>query len=72
MFAYVWEHIQDEYLREFRYTAECAKLKFELETLYDNVDFEWSGFNHVLPEYIYSTLEKITEMREAELEDAFD
>ena len=39
LFASVWHKVQDEYLREFNYMADCAKLGFEVTILHDNINF---------------------------------
>ena len=49
VFANVWKNAQDEYLREFKYMADCANLDFSVSLGYDSLNFGWSGFNDSMP-----------------------
>jgi len=73
VFANVWEKVNDEYLREFSYMAECANLNFSLTVLNDSINMEWAGFNDSMPSYIDETLTRIKKMTtETDLKDIFD
>ena len=52
--------------------AECATLTFEAVLLNDNVDVNWSGFNDSMPNYIEESIQKILEMKIANLQEPFD
>ena len=54
----------DEYLREFKYMADCAKLKFKVSLQsrsdeLDCIDLKWSGFNDSIPAFAEETLTRI-------------
>jgi hypothetical protein len=52
--------MQEEYLRELNYNASVAKLYFSVNVSgHDNIQFEWSGFNHSMPNYIFETILRI-------------
>ena len=72
LFAGVWKRVLDEYLREFTYMADCAKLEFNVAVVRDNVDFKWSGFNDSLINFVSETLQKIFAMKSQELRDIFN
>ena len=55
----VWDNVLKEYLREFLYNAECASLGFRCDSLFDNVDMEWSGFNDSMIPFVEETIQKI-------------
>jgi hypothetical protein len=60
MFVRVWQKMQEEYLRELNYNASVAKLYFSVNVSgHDNIEFEWSGFNHSMPNYIFETITRI-------------
>jgi secreted Zn-dependent insulinase-like peptidase len=60
VFANVWKNAQDEYLREFKYMADCANLDFNVSLSYDNLNFGWSGFNDSMPSYISESISKLS------------
>lgn len=62
MFANVWRGVQEEYLREFNYMADCANLSFDVNCVYDNISFSWSGFNDSMPNYVNETMNKLKAM----------
>lgn len=76
VFVNVWAQVQNEFLREFNYMANCANLQFEVQPAYDSVNFVWSGFNHTMPTYIEESIQKLLKMQEEtendQLEDIFD
>ena len=72
MFANVWQDVMGEYMREFNYTAECANLNFSCLVLHDNINFQWSGFNDSMPNYISETIDKIQAMKEIDLLEIFN
>ena len=71
-FANMWTAILGEHLREFNYMARCANLSFSVSPLFDNINFQWTGFNDSMPTYIEQSISKIVEMKEADLEKTFD
>ena len=40
--------------------------------MFDNVDFQWAGFNDSMPKYIDESIAKLTAMKDADLEKTFD
>lgn len=71
MFARVWENVLGEYLAEFRYMAECARLDSSVTILQDGFLIYFNGFNDSMPNYIKETFKKIIEMRGADVEMEF-
>lgn len=71
MFARVWESVIGEYLAEFRYMAECAKLDSSVTILSDGFLIYFNGFNDSMPNYIKETFKRIIEMRDADVEMEF-
>ena len=63
VFMSLWAHMQNEYLREFNYMANCANLSFNVSPMYDNVNFTWSGFNDSMPNYIEESISRLMEMK---------
>ena len=49
VFALLWKEIADEYLREFNYMANEAKLDFSISVKVTGIELTWSGFNDTLP-----------------------
>ena len=72
LFFKIWEEVTTEFLREFSYMAQCANLNFAVNILHDNIDFSWAGFNDSMPNYITESLEKISKMKEADVEGFFN
>ena len=72
VFVKVWRAVLGEHLREFNYMAECANLTFKATLLYDNIDVSWGGFDDSMPSYIPESIQKILEMRTADLREFFD
>lgn len=72
VFANLWENIGLEYMREFNYTAECANLNFEMRLMHDNINYKWSGFNDSMPNYISETINKLSDMKNQDLEEIFN
>ena len=48
-----------EYCREFNYMANCANLDFDIQTNYDVINLNWSGFNDTLFNYVNESLNKL-------------
>jgi hypothetical protein len=72
MFVNVWKEVQLEFLREFKYMADCADLGYDVTILYDSVISEWSGFNDSLSNFILETIKRIKTMANSDLRDIFD
>lgn len=72
VFASVWQNVQNEYLREFNYMADCANLHFAVSVMYDNIGFTWSGFNDSMPNYITESISKLQSMPQEDLRQIFD
>jgi insulysin len=75
MFAEIWEAAIKEYLREFKYMAEMASLEFKIKVNEDSFEFEFSGFNDSLFQFLSQALEKIgkfTTTEENEMRDIFN
>ena len=62
VFASVWNGVQEEYLREFNYMADCANLYNSVGIRHDNINFAWSGWNDSMPNYVNETMLKLKEM----------
>ena len=52
--------------------ASCANLNFELVVAPDNVEFTWSGFNDSLPVFVLETIQRIKNMKQANLKEIFE
>lgn len=63
VFVNLWAHIQDEFLREFNYMANCANLSFQVTPMYDNINFSWSGFNDSMPAYLEESIQRLLSMK---------
>jgi secreted Zn-dependent insulinase-like peptidase len=72
VFAEVWKNCLNEYLREFKYMADCADLTLEVTLEVDCVQLHWSGFSHTLPLFVKETCERMVGMRSANLESIFN
>ena len=44
--------------------ANCANLSFNVTPMYDNINFEWSGFNDSMPTYIDESIERLLKMKD--------
>ena len=67
--------MQNEYLREFNYMANCANLNFNVTPMQDNLNMTWSGFNDSMPAYIKESIEKMLSLKnvnDSELEEIFN
>mmetsp|Transcript_14167 Transcript_14167/g.24084 ORF Transcript_14167/g.24084 Transcript_14167/m.24084 type:complete len:158 (-) Transcript_14167:871-1344(-) len=64
VFVNMWATVQNEFLREFNYMANCANLSLLVSPMYDNVSFQWSGFNDTMQIYIEKSVEKILAMKQ--------
>ena len=42
----------NEYMREFRYMAECADLNFSMVFANDSANMDWSGYSDSLPVFV--------------------
>mgnify|MGYP002631469620 CR=1 FL=1 len=62
VFTELWVDVQDEFLREFRYMAEIAKLNYSATMSIDSVEFNWSGYNDVIPAFISETIQRLVDM----------
>ena len=40
--------------------------------MFDNVNFQWSGFNDSMPRYIDQSISKLIEMKDSDLQRIFD
>ena len=72
MFAEVWKRVLQESLREFTYSAECAKLSFNIQLPRDNIDMQWSGFNDSLVNFVSETLQKINAFASLDCREIFE
>jgi secreted Zn-dependent insulinase-like peptidase len=75
VFMNMWANMQNDYLREFNYMANCANLSFSVTPMYDNLNFTWSGFNDSMPNYIEESITRLLEMKtekEGGLREFFD
>lgn len=72
VFAEVWKRVLQEYLREFTYMADCAKLDFKVAVIRDNIDLQWSGFNDSLLNFVSETLQKINALKGVECREIFN
>lgn len=72
VFAQIWVKVLKEYLREFNYAAELAKLDGEISLGNDNINIKWSGFNHKMPIYINQTIQKLNELKNKDMKQVFD
>ena len=61
-----------EYLREFKYMADCAEMNLDVIMAYDHLQLHWAGFSDTLPVFIKETLEKLVQMRTSNLESIFN
>ena len=75
VFVHLWTQMQNEYLREFNYMANCANLSFNVTPMQDNLNMTWSGFNDSMPTYIKESIEKMLSLKDvndSELEEIFN
>ena len=75
VFVNLWTQMQNEYLREFNYMANCANLSFNVSPMQDNINMSWSGFNDSMPAYITESIDKLLSLKHAddsELEEIFN
>jgi len=72
VFASIWNGVQEEYLREFNYMADCASLSNSVGVKYDNIGFSWSGWNDSMPNYVNETIKKLKEMPSTNLTEMFE
>jgi secreted Zn-dependent insulinase-like peptidase len=72
VFAHVWTRVLDEYMREFNYMATCANMSFSVTPHFENVEFNWQGFDDSMPVYIKETLNKLVNMKDEHLLEIFD
>lgn len=56
VFAEMWKACFNEYIREFKYIADCAELTSSITLAVDNLQFEWSGYTDTLSIYVQETL----------------
>lgn len=59
VFGEVWKGIFTEYIREFKYMADCAELNLGITLAIDNLQFHWSGYSNTLPIYIKETFQRV-------------
>lgn len=64
VYALLWQKVLQEYMREFNYNAEEARLDFSISVLDDHIKFKWSGYNDAMPQYIDETLARIVQMQD--------
>lgn len=72
VFVCLWESVASEYMREFNYMAEMAKLEFKFSVLHDNIDFSWSGFNDSMPNYVAETVTRLSQLGSQDLAAIFE
>lgn len=72
LFANIWKDSLDEYLQEFSYQAACANLSLSTTILHDNIHMAWSGYHDSMKSYVMQTVDKINEMKNADLKDIFE
>lgn len=72
VFAEIWNKVINEYLREFNYEAELAKLNNSITLGHDYIHFKWKGFNHKLPVFINQTLQKVKQMKNEDMRQVFE
>lgn len=72
MFVSLWDSVAAEYMREFNYMAQMAKLEFKFSVLHDNIDFTWSGFNDSMPNYVAETVTRLSQLRSQDLAAIFE
>ena len=51
-FAHLWSQILNEHMREFNYMANCASLHLTVSLKYNNINFDWTGFNDTMKTFI--------------------
>lgn len=71
VFVQIWINVIDEYLREFKYMAEMAKLYFSLSYDNDGIEFYFKGYSDKIEEYVYKWIEKISEFQPEQYESIF-
>jgi len=52
--------------------ADLANLTFDITLLNDNIMFDWAGFNDSMPNYIQETIQRMMNMRSADLKLIFE
>jgi secreted Zn-dependent insulinase-like peptidase len=72
VFVMLWQKVLQEYMREFNYNAEEARLDFSIDILDDHIKLKWSGFNDAMPQYIDETLTRIVKMKDENLAQIFE
>lgn len=72
MFAHLWTAILNEHMREFNYMANCANLHLQVTPKFNNISFEWSGFNDTMKKYIGESMKKMGEMKQEDLRNKFN
>lgn len=72
VFAQVWEKVVEEFLREYSYMADCARMGFSMAILHDNINLTFNGFNDKMPTYIVEIITRILKMKEANLQHTFE
>ena len=72
VFAEVWKRCLQETLREFAYLAECAKLKFDIARVSDNIQVQWQGYNSSLINFVSEIMQRVAAMKTTECREIFD
>ena len=72
VFTEVWRRSLQEFLREFKYMADQAKLEFSFTLSMDNINLKWSGYNDKLVIFVAETLEKFNSFRDIECRKIFN
>lgn len=72
VFAEVWKGCLEEYLREYKYMADCAELRMDTTLFIDSLELKWSGYSDTLPVFVKESLQRLVQMREASLESIFN
>jgi len=69
LFVKFWTRFQEQYLKEFTYMAEMAKLEFDVTPSQGNIELRWSGFNDSIPNYVQETLTRLMGLQNATKEE---
>jgi len=56
LFIELWNECLQEFRREFSYMADLANLSFSHTVVAGGIDFQWSGYDSPLSNYIEATL----------------
>jgi insulysin len=71
LFHHVWRACLSEFMREFKYMADCAGLDCSINSSNPAVNITWSGYNSSLPSYTEETAKMFQKFAQAEIADIF-